>query len=63
MSPSVLGRDDLLGLDVTTVTPELTMAPVAPALAPFLPLHEASRAAAHDQVRGLARTIGAPRAA
>lgn len=55
---AVLGHDDLLGLDVTTVIPELTMAPVAPALAPLLPLHEASMAAAHDQARRLATTIG-----
>ncbi|MFI2436147.1 FMN-dependent NADH-azoreductase [Streptomyces sp. NPDC018693] len=60
---AVLGRDDLLGLDVTTVIPELTMAPIAPALAPLLPVHEASMASAHDQARRLATAIGAPRAA
>lgn len=60
---AVLGRDDLLGLDVTTVIPELTMAPLAPALAPLLPLHEASMTAAHDQARSLATTLGTPRAA
>ncbi|WP_405863673.1 FMN-dependent NADH-azoreductase [Streptomyces sp. NBC_00005] len=60
---AVLGHDNLLGLDVTTVIPELTMAPMAPALAPLLPLHEASMAAAHDQARYLATAIGTPRAA
>ncbi|QEU89882.1 FMN-dependent NADH-azoreductase [Streptomyces kanamyceticus] len=60
---AVLGHDNLLGLDVTTVIPELTMAPVNPALAPLLPLHEASMAAAHDQARTLATTFGTPRAA
>lgn len=59
---AVLGRA-VLGLDVTTVIPELTMAPVAPALAPLLPLHEASMTAAHDKARTLATTFGTPRAA
>ncbi|WP_405799719.1 FMN-dependent NADH-azoreductase [Streptomyces sp. NBC_01506] len=52
---AVLGN--LLGLDVTAVTPELTMAPEAPALAPLLPLHEASMTAAHDTARTLATTF------
>ncbi|MCP2247370.1 FMN-dependent NADH-azoreductase [Lentzea aerocolonigenes] len=60
---ALLGRDDALGLDVTTVTPELTMAPVAAALAALLPLYEASLAAAHDQARSLATTIVTSRAA
>ncbi|MFD7862255.1 FMN-dependent NADH-azoreductase [Streptomyces sp. NPDC059783] len=60
---AVLGRDDLLGLDVTTVIPELTMAPHAPALAPLLPLHEASMTAAHDKARTFATNLGATRAA
>ncbi|NUW46851.1 FMN-dependent NADH-azoreductase [Nonomuraea rhodomycinica] len=60
---AVLGHDDLLGLDVTTVTPELTMAPHAPVLAPLLPLHEASMANAHARVRDLAMTIATPHAA
>ncbi|MFJ6691754.1 FMN-dependent NADH-azoreductase [Streptomyces sp. NPDC091294] len=59
---TVLGHEDLLGLDVTTVTPELTMALHAPALASLLPLHEASMAAAHDHARALA-TAFATRAA
>ncbi|MFS8199719.1 FMN-dependent NADH-azoreductase [Streptomyces sp. CWNU-52B] len=58
---AVLGH--VLGLDVTTVTPELTMAPTAPALAPLLPLHEASMTAAHDKARALATAFGARRAA
>ncbi|WP_328333903.1 MULTISPECIES: FMN-dependent NADH-azoreductase [unclassified Streptomyces] len=60
---AVLGHDDLLGLDVTTVIPELTMAPTAPALAPLLPVHEASMTAAHDRARTLATAFGTPRAA
>ncbi|WP_405753622.1 NAD(P)H-dependent oxidoreductase [Streptomyces sp. NBC_01411] len=59
---AVLGRA-VLGLDVTTVIPELTMAPVAPALAPLLPLHEASMTAAHDKARTLATTFGTAAAA
>lgn len=58
---AVLGR--ILGLEVTTVIPELTMAPVTPALAPLLPLHEASLTAAHDRARALATTFATPRAA
>lgn len=60
---TVLGHDDLLGLDVTTVTPELTMAPHAPALASLVPLHEASMATAHDRARALATAFGTARAA
>ncbi|MFD9316431.1 FMN-dependent NADH-azoreductase [Streptomyces sp. NPDC060053] len=55
---SVLGDPAVLGLDVTTLTPELTMAPVAPALAHLLPLHEASLADAHEQARLWAEKIG-----
>lgn len=55
---TVLGRDELLGLDVTTVIPELTMTPHASALAHLLPKHEASMADAHDRARELAATIG-----
>ena len=57
------GRDDLPGLDATTVIPELTMAPHAPVLASLIPMHEASLAAAHDQARRLAATLGTPSAA
>lgn len=53
---AVLGR--VLGLDVTAVIPELTMAPHTAALAPLLPLHKASLAAAHEQARHLAATLG-----
>jgi FMN-dependent NADH-azoreductase len=60
---ALLGRDDLLGLDVTTVIPELTMAPVTPAFASLLPLHEESLTAAHAQVRDLATALSNPRAA
>jgi FMN-dependent NADH-azoreductase len=54
---ALLGHEDMLGLDVTTVIPELTMAPHAPALAALLPKHEASMANAHDRARELASTI------
>lgn len=54
---AVLGREDMLGLDVTTVTPELTMVPDTPALAALLPAHEASMADAHDRAREFAATI------
>jgi FMN-dependent NADH-azoreductase len=53
---TILGRDELLGLDVTTVIPELTMALHAPAL---LPMHEASMATAHEQARQLAAALAA----
>ena len=56
---TVLGRDELLGLDVTTVIPELTMVPHTPALAELLPKHKASMAAAHDKARQLATAIAA----
>jgi FMN-dependent NADH-azoreductase len=49
-----------LGLDLTIVTPELTLAPVVPELAPFIALHEASMAHSHAQARQLAKTCGTP---
>ena len=54
---ALLGHEDMLDLDVTTVIPELTMAPHTPALAALLPKHEASMANAHDRARELAATI------
>lgn len=60
---AVLGRDELLGLDVTTVIPELTMAPHAPTLAALIPKHEASMADAHQRTRELAASIAARTAA
>ncbi|WP_432146865.1 FMN-dependent NADH-azoreductase [Streptomyces sp. bgisy084] len=42
---------DMLGLEVTSLTPELTMAPVVPALTHLIPLHEASLTDAHQQAR------------
>ncbi|GAA4550916.1 DsbA family protein [Amycolatopsis samaneae] len=50
-------REEMLGLDVTTVVPELTMAPHTPAMAALLPSHEASMARAHHRARELATTI------
>jgi len=54
---ALLGHEEMLGLDVTTVIPELTMAPHTPALAALLPKHEASMADAHGRARQLAATI------
>ncbi|TDD30853.1 FMN-dependent NADH-azoreductase [Actinomadura sp. KC06] len=54
---ALLGHEEMLGLDVTTVIPELTMAPHAPALASLLPKHEASMANAHNRARELAAMI------
>jgi FMN-dependent NADH-azoreductase len=54
---TILGWSHTLGLDVTTVTPELTMAPDVPAMADLLPLHEASLAEAHHQARRLAAAV------
>ncbi|WP_327699306.1 FMN-dependent NADH-azoreductase [Streptomyces sp. NBC_00459] len=55
---TVLGDPHTLGLDVTTLTPELTMATVVPDLAHLLPLHEASLAESHEQARARAQKIG-----
>lgn len=60
---AVLGHEGQLGLDVTTLAPEMTMAPHAPALAEFLPMHEASMADAHDRARELTATIATATAA
>ncbi|MFD6160463.1 FMN-dependent NADH-azoreductase [Nocardia sp. NPDC060256] len=59
---AVLGHG-ILGLNVTAVIPELTMAPHSASLAPLLPLHKASLAAAHEQARHLAMTLSPTRAA
>ncbi|TQL70705.1 FMN-dependent NADH-azoreductase [Nocardioides albertanoniae] len=56
---AILGHDDLLGLDVTTVIPELTMARHAPALDALLPKHEESMARAHERAQELAAAIAA----
>lgn len=47
-----------LGLDLTTITPEFTLAPVVPVLAAFTDLHRASLAGAHARARELAATCG-----
>ncbi len=54
---AVLGHEALLGLDVATLVPELTLAPHTPALADLLPKHEASMAEAHHNARRLATEI------
>ncbi|RZQ61424.1 FMN-dependent NADH-azoreductase [Amycolatopsis suaedae] len=60
---AVLGREELLGLDVATVIPELTLAPHTPSLAELLPKHKESMAEAHDRARELAATIATATAA
>ncbi|OLT38664.1 FMN-dependent NADH-azoreductase [Saccharomonospora sp. CUA-673] len=60
---AVLGREELLGLEVHTVVPELIMATHNPELADLLPKHEESMADAHRRVRELAATITAATAA
>jgi FMN-dependent NADH-azoreductase len=54
---TILGWSHMLGLDVTTVTPELTMAPDVPAMAELVPLHQTSLAAAHEQAGQLAEAF------
>jgi FMN-dependent NADH-azoreductase len=44
-----------LGLDLTTIIPEMTLASSMPQLTEFVPLQEASLAAAHQRARDLAR--------
>ncbi|MFI9611025.1 FMN-dependent NADH-azoreductase [Streptomyces sp. NPDC052023] len=48
---SVLSDTAYLGLEITTLTADLTKAPVVPALAHLIPVHEASLANAHEQAR------------
>lgn len=45
-----------LGLEVTTITPEFTVAPVVPEMAALIGLFEASLADSHAQARQLAAT-------
>ena len=45
-----------LGLQVEFVAVELTLASSVPAMAPLVPLHESSRAAAHEQAGARARS-------
>jgi FMN-dependent NADH-azoreductase len=54
---SILGDPAYLSLDVTTVTAELTKAPVVPTLAHLIPAHEASLANSHEQARLQAEKI------
>lgn len=54
---TVLGWSHTLGLDVTSVVPELTMAPAVPAMAELVPLYEKSLATAHEQARQLAANL------
>ncbi|WP_433873157.1 hypothetical protein [Saccharopolyspora sp. CA-218241] len=56
---TALGHEGQLGLDVTTVVPELTLALHSPSLAELLPKHEASLPDAHDRARQLAAMITA----
>ncbi|MFF6949365.1 hypothetical protein ACFZAD_11985 [Streptomyces iakyrus] len=45
------------GLDLTIITPELTMAPYVPMPASLLPMHEASMTKAHDEARRLGSAL------
>lgn len=47
-----------LGLAVTVITPELTLAPVVPQFADLIGLHEASLADSHARARQLGKTCG-----
>ena len=59
----ILGDAKILGLDVRTITPELTYAPSIPAMAELIPLHEASLHAAHRQAQKQGRALSAALAA
>lgn len=54
---AVLGREELLGLKLHTVIPELVMATDNLALSELLPKHEASMARAHRRAREPAATV------
>lgn len=56
---TVLGHQQALGLDVSVLTPELTLAPVVPYMSELIPLHEASLADSHEQARKLAEAFQA----
>ncbi|WP_030187412.1 FMN-dependent NADH-azoreductase [Streptomyces sp. NRRL S-813] len=48
---------DTIGLDVTFIVPELTMAPHNPAMAELVPLFEASRERAHQEAATVAKQL------
>ncbi|MDP9844130.1 FMN-dependent NADH-azoreductase [Streptosporangium lutulentum] len=54
---SILGDPGLMALDVHTITPELTYAPVMEPLRHLLPLHEASLENSHALARRYAETM------
>jgi FMN-dependent NADH-azoreductase len=54
----VLGEGSL-GLDVSFVVPELTLAPVVPAMADLIELSQASKAKAHEEAAGHAKSLAA----
>jgi FMN-dependent NADH-azoreductase len=60
---TILGDPNLMALDVRTITPELTYAPVMQPLRHLLPLHEASLESSHnlarEQAEQIAETIAA----
>ncbi|MEV6104474.1 NAD(P)H-dependent oxidoreductase [Streptomyces sp. NPDC051940] len=47
----------MMGLRVDFIVPEMTLAPVKPELAQFIPLADASRAKAHDDAKTRAREL------
>jgi FMN-dependent NADH-azoreductase len=54
----VLGPGSL-GLDVTFIVPELTLAPVVPAMAELIDLSKASKAKAHEDAASTAKALAA----
>lgn len=54
---------ETIGLDVTFIVPELTMAPHNPSLADLVPLFEASRDRAHKEAATVAKKLAAQLAA
>ncbi|MFE2943028.1 FMN-dependent NADH-azoreductase [Streptomyces sp. NPDC059255] len=49
----------MLGMEIEFIVPELTGAPVDPAMAALLPLYEASRARAHEEAKAKAMGLAA----
>ena len=54
----VLGSGGL-GLDVTFIVPELTLAPIVPAMADLIDLSKASKARAHEDAAAKAKLLAA----
>jgi FMN-dependent NADH-azoreductase len=59
----ILGDAKTLGLDVRSITPELTFAPIVPAMTELIPLHETSLRTSHRLAAEHARTFSSALAA